>query len=144
MAFKSLTECFTSERGGGRHGSYSPEDIVIATDRAGFKAERRYSLRIAIGHSVAKKARLIKGDRVDILFDRGARAGLLRRVTNGGWKLTSGSIKDKLFVKVQLKPGMPTIASPAGCPCEVTDDGIIFTLPDEVSFDRNMRAEAGE
>ena len=144
MAFKSVRECFGANAHGGGREKYSSDEVVFATDQAGMKRDGRYAMRVAIHSTIAKKARLIKGDLVDVLFDEQAKVGLIKRVNDRGWKLTNGHESSRLTVKISMKPGMPSIEKAAGCPCEVTDEGIVFTLPDSVSFTENLREKASE
>jgi hypothetical protein len=144
MAFKSVRECFDGNASLGRRERYPSDEIVFATDQAGMKRDGRYAMRVAIHATIAKKARLIKGDLIDVLFDEQAKVGLIKRVNDRGWTLTSGSTCARLTVKISMKPGMPSIEKAASCPCEVTDEGIVFTLPDSVSFTENLREKSCE
>ena len=142
MAFKSVRECFDANANIGGRERHPSDEIVFATDQAGTVRDGRYAMRVAIHSTIAKKARLIKGDLVDILFDEPAKVGLIKRVNAGrGWKLTTGSENSRLTVKISMKPGMPSIEKATGCPCEITDEGIVFTLPDCVTFSENIRAK---
>ena len=142
MAFESIRDCFAGRRTNGRPSAYPKDEIVFAIDKGSGKGQNRFCLRIAIHPEVAKKAKLIKGDVVDILFDKVEKAGLIKRVLSGGWKLTSGDSQSRLNVKTNYKPGMPSINGSTSCPCEITDDGILFYLPENVCFERNLREEA--
>lgn len=141
MAFKDIQELSgaSCRRGGGSR--VGDDDISFATDLASRKSgEPCYSMRIGIPTHVAKKARLIEGDRIRILFDETAGLGLIKRINGDGWKLTPTHKGGRLVVKVTLRPGMPTVAESCGCPCEITDEGIVFVLPQDVSFIENLRA----
>jgi hypothetical protein len=151
MAFISSTELVIgSGRTGvvGRGTKSSNADVVFATDKNGRKSQSTknsfFSLRVSISQKIAKEARIINGDRVDVLFDREStpQRGLLIRVNSGGWKIMSFS-KSKLcrvIVRMGLVKGMPTVSAPAECSAVVTDEGILFDLPVNCSFDKNMRA----
>jgi hypothetical protein len=128
---------------GGRSGAFSEWDLIFATDRKSVAGGVTYGMRIGISQAFAKKARIIDGDRVEILFDKEEKAGLIRRVNDGGHQISSyGKKNTRLYIKPTIKPGMPTVAETVGCPSEILDEGIMFLLPDCVSFDRNLRAEA--
>jgi hypothetical protein len=123
--------------------TYSKDDVVFATDYSGSKHGERYAMRVSIPVAVAKRARIIPGDRVDVLFDKDSREGLVKRVNSGGWKLCeTGKGGSRLYVKVSFVHGMPSVVSPVSCLCEVTDDGILFMLPDDVMFGENARERA--
>lgn len=146
MGFKSVRECFVSGDGKltGRN-MYRDDDLVFSTDKSCGAGGLRYSMRVSIRSVFAKKARIIRGDLVDILFDEGAKAGLIKRVNSGGWKLTASKDNSQwLSVRITYKPGMPSAASAVSCLCEITDEGLVFTLPDEVSFTENLKARGSD
>jgi hypothetical protein len=126
-------------------GFMLPEDVTFSTNASERKPGHViYSMRLAISAAIAKKARLVLGDKIAVFFDRKNMAGILVRTNSGTLKLTGKPGKGRLEVKTTWRPGdnIPTVATTIGCLSEVTDDGIIFMLPDCVSFDRNLRAEA--
>jgi hypothetical protein len=121
------------------------DDVTFATNASMRKSGGViYSMRLAISASIAKKARLQLGDKIAIYFDKKNMAGMLVRANNSRLTLTGKPGKGRLEVKTTWTPedNIPTVARTVGCPSEVTDDGILFMLPDCVSFDRNLRAEA--
>jgi hypothetical protein len=141
--FVSVSNLCESRRSHFGRPSYSKDDVVFATDYSGTKHGERYAMRVSVPMAVAKKARIIAGDRVDVLFDQGSREGLVKRVNSGGWKLCeTGKSGSRLYVKVSFVFGMPSTVSPVACPCEVTDEGIVFMLPEEVGFGENLRERA--
>ena len=140
MAFKSVRECFDGSPSTGNRGRYKSDEIIFATDQAGADGDR-YAMRVAIHPSTARKARIMKGDLIDVFFDEEAKVGLVKRDNLQGWKLAANSENSRLTVKIHMRPGMPSIEKATGCPCEVTDEGIVFTLPDCVSFAENLRAK---
>ena len=126
-------------------GYVLPDDVTFATGASNRKpGSVIYSMRLAISASIARKAHLRLGDKVAIYFDRKNMAGMLVRSNGSRLKLTGKPGKGRLEVKTTWTPedNIPTVAKTIGCPSEVTDDGILFMLPDCVSFDRNLRAEA--
>lgn len=152
MAFVSaikITEQVTGRKAGDKHGKgMSKSPIVFATD-IGAKTtggEPVYSLRVSIHPDLAKEARLLAGDRVDILFDREGRRGLIVRTQKNGWTLTrhnaSKSSPQRLCVKMTLRPGLPSVEQSCDCAGVMTDEGILFDLPAECSFDENLRKKA--
>lgn len=82
------------------------------------------------------------GDKVDVLFDKENNAGLIRRVTSGGWTLSKTATSPRISIKFTWCPGLPTIASTGDCTdIQVTDEGIMFRFPEGTSFTHNARAE---
>lgn len=136
VSIKSLPRVSRGDR-----SSFDPQELIYAIDQTGGRERVKYAMRIGIPSHAAKEARLIKGDRVDILFDKEAGLGLVKRVNSGGWAVSAPHKKqaERLYVCATYTAGMPSVAKSVGCPCEVTPDGIIFTLPDEVSFTENLR-----
>jgi hypothetical protein len=134
-----------ARRGGaGSQAKFSSDEVVLSIDKSGAKGAVAYSLRISIHKTIAKKARLIEGDRIQFGFNQEKGIGIIRRVNDGGYRLSGCNKKsDRLYIKPNWRKGlMPSVASSVGCPSEIKDEGIIFMLPDCVSFDRNLRAEA--
>lgn len=130
---------------GGR-GRRSGADITFATDIT--RSHRCsnpspfYSVRFSLSKEVIKKARLLPGDKVDVLFDKENNAGLIRRTTSGGWALSKTKTSPRISVKFTWCPGLPTIASAGDCTdIQVTDEGIMFRFPEGTSFTHNVRAE---
>lgn len=141
MGFVSVTELKTANGskfwgGSRRHGA----DIVIATH---VSRATKPALAITISLQIAKKARLIAGDRVEIFFDEQSapRRCLIKRVSEGGLCVSGRGPKEKrLGIKVTWIKGIPSVDKPYDCQAVVTDDGILFDIPDEASFDKAMRA----
>jgi hypothetical protein len=99
-------------------------------------------MRFSLSPEIIAKARFMPGDKVDILFDQDARAGLIKRTSIGGWSLSQTPASQRFSIKLTWREGLPTIANTDGCTdVQVTDEGIIFKFPDGASFDHNARAE---
>ncbi len=153
MAFKNISEILKTSGKDLRSGRRtSSADVQCSTDKGGsvLDATKRsipyYAFRISISQEIAKKARILNGDSVTVLFDRDTTParGLLCRVTSGGWKLSDGggrntSKKARLSVKMTYVKGIPSFKHTAGCESVVTDEGILFDLPSDCSFDENLR-----
>ena len=140
MAFISTMELT------GRNSStkrMSLADVMFATDLR-VNTERRtsnHALRISISAKIAKEARIINGDRVDLMFDKEStpQRGLIKRVTVGGWAMTLNSKRlknSRLVTRVGLVKGMPTVPDATDCNAIVTEEGILFDLPASCSFDK--------
>lgn len=134
MTFISLTKLANIQPGLGR-----PKldcDVSFHTHITGRnKKKATFAMVIRLSKSIAKQARLIHGDKIDIAFDVENRMGLIRRVTASQWALSNNRIQ------ITIREGMPTTAERVACPAEVTPEGIQFILPDCVSFTKNMRLE---
>jgi hypothetical protein len=130
----------TTGRKNGSHRGFSDDDVVFATDITG-QHSNLYAMRIGVPAKVAKAARIKPGDRVTVAFDKPNKCALIQWNREGTHTVSKGS-GSRFYVKFNIQPGMPTVAKSCGCPCEADEDGIIFMLPDCVSFDRNLRAEA--
>lgn len=144
MAFESVSKFQANPNAGGRRPTYPMDEVTFAIDKGTSKGVSCYALRIAVPKEIAKKARFIEGDTVDILFDKEERAGLIKRIIGKGWTLSKWKTSARLTVKLRWNNGMPSVASCVSCPCEITPDGIVFFLPECVSFDHNLREEAGK
>lgn len=146
MAFESLNTLIT--RAGQVTRNRNTGGITLATDRQNPKQpgdEVRYTLRLDISAEVAKQARLIMGDRVDILIDRESRKMMLKRVHDGGWKLARSGGGGNLKIQVRYIEGMPSVPVSAGCSSvQLTDDGVVFDVPKSARFDINARKERDE
>lgn len=146
MAFESLNTLIT--RSGQATRNRNIGGITLATDRQNPKQpgdEVRYTLRLDISADWAKQARLIMGDRVDILIDRESRKMMLKRVHNGGWKLARSGGNGNLKIQVRYVEGMPSVAVSESCTnVELTDDGVVFKVPKSARFDINARKERDE
>ena len=134
-----------ARRGGANsQAKFANDEVVLSIDKSGAKGTVAYSLRISLHKSLAKKARLIEGDYIQFGFSQESGIGVIRRVNDDGYRLSGCRKKsDRLYIKPNWRQGlMPSVASSIGCPSEIKDDGIVFILPNCVSFDRNLRAEA--
>jgi len=143
MAFIS-TMTLTGRNGFTKRASLA--DVVFATDLRGNKSRNSsyHALRISISVKIAKEARIMNGDKVDLMFDREStpQRGLIKRVAAGGWAMTASSknLKNsRLVTRVVLVDGMPTILNSSDCNAIVTEEGILFDLPANCSFEKNMR-----
>lgn len=139
MAYVSVRELLKKSDKGER--VHSNEDVCISVNKCGAPDKDVWALVVSISTSIAKKARFMLGDKVELLFDPEKRIGLLKRTNDGGWSLTSGGkdIKSRMYFKIQFVVGMPSVKQNTGCPSEVTPEGIEFIFPDEVSFTENLR-----
>jgi len=148
MAFVSISD-ITGHTGRKGNKPANAADVVVAVDKASKKGEpTRFSLRVSISPDIAKKARLIAGDRVTILFDRDAPTpqALLKRVASGGWMLSAsskhvvkGGVASRLTARFTWTVGLPSLAEPEQCDAVVTDEGVLFDIPASASFTKNMR-----
>jgi len=139
MAFVSAIEFLKQGENADRVRSF--EDVCISINRTGDRNQDKWSLVVALSTAIAKKAKFMRGDKVNFLWDAEKKVGLICRVTDGGWALTSGGkrVKGKYYFKMYFKEGMPNVAHLTGCPSEVTSEGIEFIFPDDVSFTGNKR-----
>jgi len=132
--------------GNGGRGSGSP--VVYAVDICGVHGGKRsYAIRIAMREDIADHARIRTGDIVEVEFDKNGRGGVVRRVVEGkGFRVLSASKRGgRLYFKVTLREGIPTVAGSIECDAAVEKLGVVvFAFPPAaaVSFDRNLRAEA--
>lgn len=122
----------------------SSEDLVIATDHAG---EGKFAVRFSLSAKICKAYRLLVGDRVDILFDTETNPprGLIRRINDGGgWKIYETPGKGgRLVVKMQYHIGLPSVPESTGCQAvDVTDEGILFDIPENADFTKNVRIKS--
>ena len=148
MAFVKATELiksFNKKNNRQVRGQRLISDVCIATDlgpcnKAG---KRTYQMRVTISKDIAKKARIIQGDRLEISFDKDSDPprALIGRITEGGWKAihTSKSPEAGLVFKIMMCEGMPSFKSASQCEAVVTDEGILFDLPKNHSFTQNLR-----
>lgn len=134
---------WTGSRGGKR---LSGKILTIGINVGGKSknGSTRQALTIRLSADLAKEARLLIGDRVDVLFDKESGLGLVKRVQTGGYATTvagmaTSSVKPGAFyptvVKLTYYDGMPFIAERHDCEnVTVTNEGIMFTLPDSVTY----------
>ena len=148
MAFvkaSELIKSFNKNNNRQARGAKLISDVSIATDLGPLNksGKRTYQMRVTISKDIAKKARIIYGDRLEISFDKDCEPprGLISRVTDGGWKasLTSKSNEAGLVFKIMMCDGMPSFSYGSQCDAVVTDEGILFDLPKNHSFTHNMR-----
>lgn len=78
-------------------------------------------------------AKMRVGDRVDVLFDKSAGMGIIKR-SDRGWKL-SGKSGYTANVQISFQPGLPSVAESVALEHEVKKDGIYFILPDCATWD---------
>ena len=148
MAFTYLSE-FAKKTGFNHFGRQrNNSDVVIATDICAQGKKSSYALRVSITAEIAKKARILPGDMVDIAFDQDTSPpmGKLTRVISGGWKIgkvggAKGNSNSRLSVKIHFIKGMPSFANATGCVAIVTEEGIIFDISGDYSFTKNIREE---
>ncbi len=145
MAFESINEkrkAIGNYRvsSGVRNGGKS---LMIGMSKSCDGKSRQFCLRIT--ESLAREARLLVGDRIDILIDEEARLGLVKRVTSGGWALSlaNGSLKASAKpgsyynCKIHCKyiEGLPYCVTSEECEnVNVVDEGIMFAIPESASF----------
>jgi len=140
--FESISSIAKENGGGsGRNSSQNLTDVVLHKSVC---KTTKAQLSFVIGSELALEARFIPGDRVDILFDRINRKGLIRRVTDGGYKLIPRSqprkggkatSKTTLVTKLTQYAGMPDIdKATAMNDSHVTTEGIEFVFPEDVQL----------
>ena len=146
MAFVSA---FSEAQQNGRSG-VSSEKLRIHGKRLFFRSaksgkrkdgtERMPQLIFVISADLMKEARLIFGDRIDVLFDKEARLGLIKRMSGndgGGWKLTpNGGNSKHGSVSISHRNAFP-LPPKCGVECEnvsVNDEGVLFIFPESVVF----------
>ena len=120
-------------------------DVTFGTGAANRDGSIEYSMRIGIAQSFAKLARFRKKERFDVHFAPKEKIGMIVKSDNGRLQLLGGEGNARLELKttISAKDTIPYVASTVECESEIHKDGsIIFLLPDCVSFDRNLRAEA--
>jgi len=145
MAFKSIDEIrktMINYRSANGIASIN-KSLMIGIAKNGKQATDQFCLRIT--ESLAREARLLIGDRVDILIDQEARLGLVKRVAKGGWALSlaTGSLKanakpgNYYNCKINCKyiEGLPYCKPSAECEnVNVVDEGIMFEIPERAEF----------
>jgi hypothetical protein len=132
---------------GGSGGRAVDDPVVYAVDICGVDGSKRsYAVRIAMREDIADQARIRPGDLVEVEFDKNGKGGVVRRVINGkGFSVLSASKKGgRLYFKMTLRAGLPTVAKSVGCEASVENGAVVFAFPADtkVSFDINLRAEA--
>lgn len=152
MAFISLSEIASQQSsvaGRGKHGRGKRVvgkrlSIGVTSSGKSKSGQPRPALRFRISKDLAQEARILPGDRVDVLIDTNERLGLVRRVNTGGYSASaSGITADKikagdfypLVTKITLYPGMPKVDETTECEnITVSNEGIIFAIPDNATF----------
>lgn len=140
MAFKSISEIRASAGAVTRvNYSLDTQAITISTQKSG---KGKYKLCISIPMKISKQARLMRGDRVDIAFDQESvpRRCLIKRVTAGGLTLTQNTLKtNRLRVVADWVKGIPSVDTVYECDSVVTDEGVLFDIPVQASFETCLR-----
>jgi hypothetical protein len=140
MAFKSISEIRASSGSKTRvNYSLNTQDITISTQKSG---KGKYKLCISIPIKISKQARLMSGDRVDIAFDQESVPPrcLIKRITAGGLALTQNKKNaNRLRVVVDWVKGIPSVDTVYKCDSVVTDEGVLFDIPIQASFETCLR-----
>jgi hypothetical protein len=99
----------------------------------------RTSLVFAIYPDLIKQARWQEGDRIDVLYDKSDRTGLLKRVPKGGYALTARGQQahSAMQVKFTWYEGMPYVDEASDViEYTLTEEGILFSFPENTTFER--------
>ena len=150
MAFISASQIAQSTsiaRGYGRRGNKTTKSVRVGMTTNGLLKDksRREAITIRFTQDVARDARILPNDRVDILFDRENGLGLIKRINKGGYAATiAGGLKQAdikpgeyyaIIVKFTRYKGMPIFDEPDECEnVTITDEGILFALPPTVMW----------
>lgn len=119
------------------------EKNVMLSLYASKKNKRTEQLVIRISKELCIESRFIPGDRLDVLVDKDARIGLIKRVKDGGYAASVNGIKqDKIkdgYYPITLKmtwvQGMPKPSESVYTEdVEVKHDGIYFNIPEQVEI----------
>lgn len=145
MAFISASQVAqaNSTRGGyGRTGQKQNKSVRIGMTTNGPRKDksRREAITIRFTQDVAREARILPNDRVDIMFDRENGLGLIKRINKGGYAATiAGGLKQtevkpgqyySIIVKFTHYKGMPFFNEPEECEnVTITDEGVLFAMP---------------
>jgi hypothetical protein len=151
MTFISASYIAETKRagsGGRSKGTKRNAELLTVSSNLGAKSLvsgfQRRQITVRITEQLAKKARILPGDRLDLLFDKEANLGLIKRVVTGGYSATAAGVhQDKIvsgrFYNVVIKAthyeGMPMF--PKSTDCEnvtITDEGILFTMPSDTEY----------
>lgn len=146
MTFTSVSniaEKSRKPRGNNVNRDGASQSLLFSSNSKGVGDEQR-QISFRISAPLAREARLLIGDRVDILFDTKDRIGLIKRVKSGGYKLTTNGmprsdIKEGAYyacsVKMTHYAGMPMIGKSTDCESvNVKDEGIMFVFPAAAKF----------
>ncbi len=83
-----------------------------------------------IGTDTLKKARIVIGDRLDILYDKESGRGLLRRVLEGGRKVSKASSGSTAVISTKMNSNFPIVPHITEIKSvSICDDGIVFDWP---------------
>jgi hypothetical protein len=132
-----------SASSGGRRAYQS--DVTFGTGATARDGHIEYTMRIGLAQSFAKLARFRKGERFDVHFAVREKIGMIIKADNGRFRLLGGDGNARLELKTVIcdDDNIPFSSQTVECESEIGKDGsVIFLLPDCVSFDRNLRAEA--
>ena len=105
---------------------------------------RVYTMRVSIPAPIMEFAKIQPGTKVEFEVDPDSRRCRILPDNDGRWTITQNAGHlDKGYLKITLDEGMPTVASTEPClHVRSTSQGLEFSVPDNASFDRNLRAEA--
>ena len=150
MAFVSLSSISEASRGIGNYRTGrmpgNRKYLVIGTGSGGkdSKGVTRKSVVVRISSALAKEARILHGDRLDLLIDKEAKIGLLKRINKGGYAASATGKKQEtikpgeyysITIKATYFKGMPILDGYFECESvNISDDGILFDLPKDVTF----------
>lgn len=150
MAFMSISAIAENEKGkkNYRRGPITANRkyLVIGSNSGGKDkyGTERTAIVCRISAPLAKEARIIHGDRVDLLIDKESGLGLLRRISSGGYAATATGKPLKeikqgeyygITVKITYYAGMPKFGSTTECDnVNVSDEGILFDLPKDATY----------
>lgn len=113
MAFVSLSSISEASRGIGNYRTGrmpgNRKYLVIGTGSGGkdSKGVTRKSVVVRISAALAKEARILHGDRLDLLIDKDAKIGLLKRINKGGYAASATGKKQET-----IKPGKGSVIVP--------------------------------
>ena len=125
---------FCSNKGRGGSKASNPDKIYFAIYKE--KKANRLTLNIKIPFAIVAKSNLRAKDLVDIVVDKQSKMMLVRRASQGRWTLSKTS--NSLCVKLVWQPGMPSVPEGVFCDYTIDDDGLVFELPSNTSFEKNV------
>lgn len=143
MAFVNLSELSSLGRDNKQfRGEYDLLITVASKDRKNKKGD--LAIVFHIGPKLSRQYRIIRGDRVNVLFDKESRTGLIKRTTGKGQKIggpTDGK-RGALRVQLTFKPEMGIYPPEEGIFPEtvtINDEGILFDVPESALDPKNLR-----